>query len=166
MKALRHLLPILASLALATVASAEIRPVSTVALGSAIRDAAKLVERHPDMKVLRVEGVSMLPYFGDGSVLVVKLAPSATLRPGMVVVYTNRFNETVAHRIIGGDAAEGWIVRGYNNAAADTTRVNDTNLIGTVYATLFAMDNRTAANPSDDDILPKGTPVAMAAPAK
>ncbi len=167
MKAIRHLLPIFAAMALATVAVAGVRPTSTVALDNALRDAAKLVERHPEMKVLRVEGVSMLPYFGEDSVLLVKPAPSATLKAGMVVVYSNRFGETVAHRITGGNANTGWMVQGYNNNAADSTVVNDANLIGTVYATLFAMNTAAATDTSYAvNTLAMNTPVALAAPAR
>lgn len=161
MKALRNLLPILATLAVATVMHAAAAPTTPVAMESALRDAAKLTARHADLKVLRVEGVSMLPYFGEGSVLVVKAVRSESLKPGMVVVYTSRFGETVAHRVVGGDAVNGWVVKGYNNASVDSTRVTDANLIGTVYATLHASTKTPA-----DDILPGGVPVAMAAPAR
>ncbi len=161
MKTLRHILPLLATLAMATVMSAASAPTTPVSLNSALRDAATLAAVRPDLKVMRVAGVSMLPYFGEGSVLLVKAARAESLKPGMVIVYTSRFGETVAHRVIGGDAVNGWTVKGYNNASADTTRVTDANLIGTVYATLHA-----AAETPADDILPAGIPVAMAAPAR
>ncbi|MFH1498134.1 MAG: signal peptidase I [Verrucomicrobiota bacterium] len=161
MKTLRHILPLLATLAMATVMHAATAPTTPVSIDSALRDAAKLTARNPDLQAMRVAGASMLPYFGEGSVLVVKAARAESLKPGMVVVYTSRFGETVAHRVIGGDAVNGWEVKGYNNATADTTRVTDANLIGTVYATLHA----SAANPADAIGL-GGVPVAMAAPAR
>lgn len=165
MQAIRSTLLVIVTLVLATVAAAGIRPVSSVALDHALRDAAKLAEHHPEMRVLRVEGSSMLPYFGRGSVLLVKPANSATLKAGMVVVYTNRFAESVAHRITGGDAITGWVVKGYNNAEADSTRVTSDNLIGTVYATLFAkgVSESTRFTAS---ALALSTPVALAAPAR
>src|SRR4051794_39322299 len=74
------------------------KPAATVALSVAMTDAHRLAAIKGD-KVVRVQGASMLPYFGDGSVLVIKSARLDALREGMVVVYRNRFGETVAHRI-------------------------------------------------------------------
>ena len=79
-------------------------PVSKVTLATALADAHRVAAVKGDT-VLRVEGVSMLPYFGDGSVLVVRATPVDALREGMVVVYRNRFGETVAHRIEGRSGA-------------------------------------------------------------
>ncbi len=89
------------------------------------------------MTVMRIEGVSMLPYFGEGSVLVVKKINAARLHEGMVVVYTNRFGETVAHRLVA-RVDGGWQVKGWNNDRADTTVVTATNLLGVVYATFHS----------------------------
>src|SRR5471032_587965 len=134
-----RLLSLLASLALFSVpvlAAAETAP-AAVSLGTALADAHLLAARKPGLSVVRVEGTSMLPYFADGAVLVVKPMSAAQLRPGMIVVYTNRFNETVAHRVISTDAT-GCTVQGYNNATADSTRVTAENLQGVVYATFHS----------------------------
>lgn len=156
---------LLATLAMSVgggLAAAE-NPVSNVSLNVALKDAGDLVSGRPDFKVLRVEGGSMLPYFGSGAVLVVKQIPAGKLRAGMVVVYTNRFNETVAHRLVGESPAAGWIARGYNNRASDSTTVNGDNLVGVVYATFH-----TNAMPADSALLAANTavPVALAAPAR
>ena len=74
--------------------------VTGVSLETALRDAHSLVANRPDLRVLRVEGDSMLPFFGPGAVLVVKHLSAEKLRAGMVAVYTHRFNETVAHGLI------------------------------------------------------------------
>jgi signal peptidase I len=110
------------------------------------------------MTVMRIEGVSMLPYFGEGSVLVVKKINAARLHEGMVVVYRNRFGDTVAHRVEG-RVDGGWEVKGWNNDRADTTVVNGSNLIGVVYATF------DSSGPAGYAAAGNGVQVAMAAPA-
>ncbi|HEY0944422.1 MAG TPA: signal peptidase I [Opitutaceae bacterium] len=145
--------------------SAEsLRPYAPFSLESALSDAHTLAARHTGAQVVRVEGRSMLPFFGDGSVLVVKGLSAAQVRPGMVVVYQNRFGETVAHRVIAPAPGGGWVVRGYNNAEADTTIVDEANLVGVVYATFYSNGRAT-----DADLLAsltQGTLLALAAPAK
>lgn len=140
------------------------KPAAAVALSVAMTDAHRLAAIKGD-KVVRVEGVSMLPYFGDGSVLVVKAAKVDALRAGMVVLYRNRFGETVAHRLEA-RVADGWTVRGANNLAADTTVVSAANLLGTVYATFYS-DPRTREDSLNAvGALAGATEVALAAPAR
>jgi len=134
---LRHLLLATASVAFATVLGATENPRSSETLSVALNDAHALIAHRADFTVVRVEGDSMLPFFGNGAVLVVKQMPAEKLKVGMVVVYTNRFNETVAHRLVSLTDA-GWQIQGYNNAKADSTLVNDANLIGVVYATFHS----------------------------
>jgi signal peptidase I len=138
-------------------------PVSGVPLVATLKDAHALAAGRADLKVMRVEGTSMLPFFGPGAVLVVKRIPAEKLRAGMVVVYTNRFGETVAHRLLAPTSA-GWTAGGYNNHDADSTPVAAKNLIGVVYAT-FHSD----ARPVDPGMLASvnvATPVALAASAR
>ena len=158
----RSLILATATVAFAAVLGAAENPRSGETLTAALNDAHALVAHRADFKVVRVEGDSMLPFFGNGSVLVVKKMSVETLRAGMVVVYTNRFNETVAHRLIAAGAA-GWEVRGYNNAKADSTPVNEANLIGVVYATFHSNDRTNATMVA---AVTAGTPVAYAAPAR
>jgi signal peptidase I len=152
----------LAGLAVAGNGLAAEKPVSGVSMMAALKDARALTANRADLKILRVEGVSMLPFFGSGAVLVVKTVSAEKLRTGMVVVYTNRFNETVAHRIVGGSAS-GWVAAGYNNTESDSTPVNAGNLIGVVYATFHTngvMDETMLA------AVNASAPVALAAPAR
>ncbi len=145
--------------------AAEIHPAGPVAIDTALHDAHRLAAVRDGLQVVRVEGRSMLPFFGDGSVLVVKTMKAETLRAGMVVVYRNRFDETVAHRVEArGDA--GWIVRGYNNADADSTAVTDENLLGAVYATFHSSGKPALVKGVDYAALMNATPVALAAPAR
>lgn len=149
---------------LAKADGARAEPGAKVSLATALADARRLA-RAPGDTVLRVEGRSMLPYFGDGSVLVVRATPVDALRPGMVAVYRNRFGETVAHRIES-RSPEGWLVRGANNAAADSTLVTAKNLLGTVYVTLYSdsRDPGSSLTLAGQGSLPVG--VALAAPAR
>lgn len=135
------------------------RPASTVALETVLADAMKVAELRPGSIVMQIVGKSMLPFFGEGSVVVVKKIDPAKLRAGMVVVYTNRFGETVAHRLVSA-TTEGWVAQGYNNTKADSTPVNATNLIGVVYATFHSNGVSELASATTS------VPLAMAAPAR
>lgn len=161
---LARLLLVMAGLTVGGEALAAGNPVSGVSLVVALKDAHELAASRSDLKVLRVEGTSMLPFFGPGAVLVVKSLSSEKLRAGMVVVYTNRFNETVAHRLVTPTAA-GWTASGYNNHNTDSTPVTANNLVGVVYAT-FHSD----AVPAVDSVMLAAvnvsTPVALAASAR
>ncbi len=159
---IRNLTLATASIVLATVLGASENPRSGEALAVALNDARALVAHRADFKVVRVEGDSMLPFFGNGAVLVVKKMAAANLRVGMVVVYTNRFNETVAHRLVAATAA-GWEVRGYNNAKSDSSLVGDANIVGVVYATFHSDDRGDGSLASD---VTAGTSLAYAAPAR
>ena len=162
-----HLLPSLLLAFSSLVFTGEVgafnNPVSGVSLSTALRDAHALAANRPDLTVLRVEGDSMLPYFGPGAVLVVKQLPAEKLRAGMVAVYTNRFNETVAHGLIE-ETAAGWTAGGHNNPTTDTTPVTARNLVGVVYATFHS--NASPSTPELLSALTTGTPVALAAAAR
>ncbi|WP_043585728.1 S24/S26 family peptidase [Geminisphaera colitermitum] len=144
--------------------SIHINPVTPVQIDTALRDAHHLAGTRDDLDVVRVAGRSMLPFFGDGAVLVIKTTfPAANLHPGMLVIYTNHLGERIAHRVEERDTAGDWIVRGWNNTECDTSRVNDRNLVGVVYATFHA-NPQTLVGVSEP--LATNTPVALAAPAK
>ena len=139
-----------------------IRPQTGISLNTVLADAQKLADARPGALVMRIEGRSMLPFFGEGSVVVVKRIDPAKLRAGMVVVYTNRFGETVAHRLVA-TVEGGWTAQGYNNETADSTVVNGSNLQGVVYA---AFHSSGRLDTVDLDGLIKSIPAALAAPAR
>ncbi len=134
-----------------------VAPIAPVSFRNAMSDAMTLSRRYADSRVMRISGTSMLPYFGNGSLIVVKPISAERLRKGMVVVYRNNFGETVAHRLVG-HSATGWIAKGYNNVQADSTPVTAANLVGVVYAT-FNTAGMVASNENS-------VSVAMAAPAR
>ncbi len=135
----------LASAVLCTLAAAsQARAAGWVGSGeswdAALSDAQAVASQRPGLSVMRATGESMLPYFGEDAVLVVKKIDAARLRVGMIAVYVNRFGEKVAHRVVA-RVGDGWEVRGYNNDRSDSTVVNAGNLLGIVYAT-FASTGR------------------------
>jgi signal peptidase I len=103
----------------------------------AVSDALTVAAQRADLSVMRVAGQSMLPYFSDDAVVVVKKIDAARLRVGMIAIYVNRFGQKVAHRVIA-TVNGGWQVKGYNNDAPDSTVVNGSNLLGVVYATFHS----------------------------
>ena len=150
-------------LAVSGYASVVERPLSPVSLGNTLTDAHKLATRHGGMQVLQISGDSMLPFFGNGSVVIVKSIEASQLREGMVVVYKNRFGETVAHRLIA-SGKDGWTAQGYNNTEADSTLVDDSNLVGVVYTTFHS--NGQLGGEGTFASLAQKTAIALAAPAK
>jgi signal peptidase I len=139
------------------------RPLTGESFDTALADAQRIAAGRADLTVLKVEGRSMLPFFGEGSVLLVKAIDASALREGMVVAYKNRFGEMVAHRLIEAKTG-GWIAQGYNNRKADSTLVNADNLLGVVYITLHS--NGVVQDAGAFASLANNTATVLAAPAK
>ena len=97
---LRRLLAAVLFGVMVSVAGAAIaeRPLTGESFDTTLADAHRIAAKRADLSVLKVEGRSMLPYFGEGSVLLVKTIDAASLREGMVVAYKNRFGEMVDGR--------------------------------------------------------------------
>ncbi|MDD2765086.1 MAG: S24/S26 family peptidase [Opitutaceae bacterium] len=127
----------LCALLAVTPARAMERHVAGATFDTAVADALALVAQRADLSVVRIAGQSMLPYFSDDAVVVVKQIDAARLRVGMIAVYVNRFGEKIAHRVIA-PVDGGWQVKGYNNDQPDSTVVNSRNLLGVVYATFHS----------------------------
>lgn len=126
-----------------TAGAAAATPVASVVMDVAVRDASRVASRLGG-EVVRVSGDSMLPYFGNGSVLVVRKEGFAGLRAGAVAVYRNNFGDVVAHRLESATAG-GWTVRGSNNREADSTVVTEANFLGTVYVVFHSDASAVAA---------------------
>ncbi len=147
---------------MATTVGARERSGAGVAFNDAVSDALAIAEHRPELSVVRIEGRSMLPYFGEDAVVVVKKIDAARLRVGMIAVYVNRFGEKIAHRIIA-PVVGGWQVKGYSNEQPDSTVVNAGNLIGIVYATFNSAERAPAAG-AESNLPPIET--VYAAPAR
>lgn len=135
----RILIATAAMVALAVVpqVNAMEQAVSPSRVDAALLDAMAVAAHRPGFSVVRVSGHSMVPYFSNGAVIVMKKIDPALLRVGMIAVYVNRFGEKVVHRVIA-KVDGGWEVQGYNNSRPDSTVVNGGNLLGIVYATFNA----------------------------
>jgi signal peptidase I len=130
---LAALLAVLTAVSQAHVTTA---PASPVLIRDALADAQALARTHDGAKVMKIAGTSMLPYFGDGALVVVQPIEESKLRAGMLVVYRNRFGEIIAHRLVARQDS-GWQIKGYNNDQPDSTLVTGANLVGVVYATFY-----------------------------
>jgi hypothetical protein len=116
-------------------ASDKAPPSANVGKLQAWNDAEMIAQRAEGRTAAAGAGTSMLPIYGDNTMLVINAVPYDTLRPGMTVAYVNSRGVEVVHRLIGKEAY-GWRVAGVNNEEADAELVTPQNLIGVVYATL------------------------------
>jgi signal peptidase I len=158
-----RLVALFAALAAVSPARVATVPAAPVVIRDALADAQALARTHLGAQVMKIAGTSMLPYFGDGALVVVKPIEEARLRAGMLVVYRNRFGETIAHRLIARQDS-GWQIKGYNNDQPDSTLVTGANLLGVVYATFYPSSQGVADNRLAATTAPVGT--ALAAPAR
>lgn len=58
-----------------------------------------LLKEGSDIRV-RVTGRSMVPYLAGGEILTIRQEPSASLRPGDLILFRNRYDLPILHRII------------------------------------------------------------------
>ena len=80
---------------------------------------------------------SMIPTINPGDIILTTPAKNVTPKTGSVVAYVGRrFDGTAvgvfSHRIIGGDATSGFIVKGDHNPAPDTQRPKPEDITGVV----------------------------------
>jgi hypothetical protein len=110
-------------------------PTADVQKIQAWNDAEMLAAREPGRTALIGGGASMNPVYGDNTMLVAVPIDFKDLQAGMYVVYFNRSNRRVAHRLVAKES-KGWRVQGLNNSEEDTDLVTPDNLIGVIYASL------------------------------
>ncbi|MEI6862354.1 MAG: S24/S26 family peptidase [Verrucomicrobiota bacterium] len=97
------------------------------------RDAELITGLSRDRFTLIGSGRSMLPIYGENTVLVVVKIDYTALRRGMQVAYVAESGNRVLHVLVEQDP-QGWRVQGLNNETEDHERVTPFNLIGVVYA--------------------------------
>jgi hypothetical protein len=128
--------------------AAKAPPSANVGKLQAWNDAEMLAQRAEGRSAAAGAGNSMLPVYGDNTMLVINAVPYDTLRLGMTVAYLNSRGVEVVHKLIGKEA-HGWRVAGLNNEEADAELVTPYNLIGVVYATLnYDADDEEDSAPS------------------
>ncbi|HEY5551786.1 MAG TPA: S24/S26 family peptidase [Opitutaceae bacterium] len=155
---------VLCAMSVTAFAKVPVHPRSNVGFDTAVLDAMVVAMQKPGRSVVRMDGNSMLPFFGSDSIAVIQTIPAARLRLGMIAVYVNFLGEKVAHRVVE-KAHDGWTVRGYNNSKSDTTVVNESNLLGVVYATFNTAGSPKATDAPGFAMLPS-MDVVLGAPAK
>jgi hypothetical protein len=97
------------------------------------RDAELITGLSRDRFTLIGSGASMLPVYGEDTVLVVVKTDYAALQPGMQAAYMTSRGTRVVHVLVAKESA-GWRVKGLNNEDEDGEHVTPYNLIGVVYA--------------------------------
>jgi hypothetical protein len=110
-------------------------PEANVKKIQAWKDAEMLAAREPGRAALVGGGTSMNPVYGDNTMLVAVPIDFKDLQAGMYVVYLNRNNRRVAHRLVAKES-KGWRAQGLNNPEEDNDLVTPENLIGVIYASL------------------------------
>lgn len=80
-------------------------------------------------------GRSMMPVFGDDTVVVISAIPYDELEPNMFAAYYSDDGRAVIHELID-EQPRGWLAKGLNNASVDAELITEQNLIGVVYAVL------------------------------
>lgn len=110
-------------------------PAANVTKIQAWKDAELIASLAPGRAEVIGAGDSMKPVFGENTILVISKIAFEDIKPAMNVVYTNRRGKLVVHQVLSREA-EGWRVKGINNAKEDRERVTRENLVGVVYASL------------------------------
>ncbi|HZP58916.1 MAG TPA: S24/S26 family peptidase [Opitutaceae bacterium] len=110
-------------------------PTADVGKLQAWYDTEMLANRAPGRSAAAGAGTSMLPIYGDNTMLVISAVPYDSLQTGMTVAYHNRRGVEVVHKLVE-KLSHGWRVEGLNNDEEDPELVTPQNLIGVVYATL------------------------------
>jgi len=87
--------------------------------------------------VMRGAGDSMVPLYGENSVLVVEKASFSKLSADMVVVYKDSEGDLVAHPLTS-KAGSDWNARGINNQSQDPEKVSAENFVGVVFGVFNA----------------------------
>jgi hypothetical protein len=114
---------------------AQPAPTANVQTIQAWKDAEMLAARDPGRTAFVGGGTSMNPVYGDNTMLVAVPIDFKDLQAGMYVVYLNRNNRRVAHRLVAKES-KGWRAQGLNNPEEDNDLVTPENLIGVIYASL------------------------------
>jgi hypothetical protein len=122
-------------------AAPQAPPSSDVTELEAWRDAELITGLSRDRFTLIGSGRSMLPVYGENTVLVVNKIDFAALQRGMQVAYVADSGARVLHVLVAKES-QGWRVQGLNNETEDHARVTPYNLIGVVYASFVTDGGR------------------------
>lgn len=102
-----------------------------------LEDAQSILALNPGWTLLRCQGDSMKPYFGENDLIIIERNQFDSLDLGMIVVYRDNSGDRVAHQVIA-RVKENFRARGHGNALHDRILVSKSNYLGTVVAILRA----------------------------
>ena len=94
---------------------------------------------------MRGSGSSMLPYYGENSVLIVETASYNNLQLGMSVVYRDSNGDLVGH-LLQGKSGDDWYARGFNNKKQDPQLITERNYVGVIFGILSGNSSGERAN--------------------
>jgi hypothetical protein len=133
-------------------------PAATIS-GDPWQAAQKLASSVPNSTVMVGHGEGMLPFYPEGTVLVIQTLQWRHLREGMTVIYYrepgNRLS--VAGSVLVENHEDTWRVVEARGGDFDPVNVDSSNYVGTVVAAF------RAADPSDPSALLRAVPPAQAA---
>ncbi len=121
--------------------SSTTAPTANASKLQAWKDAEAIAALAPGRTEVIGAGESMMPVYGENTILVISKIGYEEIKPGMNVVYMNKRAKLVVHQTLERDR-KGWRVQGINNAREDAERVTRENLVGVVYASLAYSDDK------------------------
>ncbi|MDX2109123.1 MAG: S24/S26 family peptidase [Verrucomicrobiota bacterium] len=149
LKSLSNTLVTSAIIAIATLAlsvtSLTAAPKSTIRFNDAANDAHAVASMNSSWTVMRASGVSMEPYFGNNSILLVDTAVNGRITTGMIVVYEDTDGTLVGHKVMS-TVENGFITRGINNDRADPQVVTMASIKGVIFGVLNTAENAPAGD--------------------
>lgn len=120
-------------------------PKSSVSFEQALADARQVTKMNPAWSVMRCAGISMDPFFGDASLMLVEAVDFAKVREGMVIVYRDAEDDLVAHSVIS-VSPDGIIAKGYNNRTEDPHPVTADSFVGVAFGFLHTNGDHSGAS--------------------
>ena len=98
--------------------------------------------------LLRIQGVSMLPWFREGQKVRIESAANRRLRKGDVVLFWREPRHPVLHRIVRLSPNEGWVECRGDSEVGDPERVPLSGVIGVVEVSVFQRWQYVLLNPA------------------
>ncbi|WP_309383859.1 S24/S26 family peptidase [Cerasicoccus frondis] len=127
------LLTFVASAAEGRYLSANIK--TDVPMVRAIDDALQAAQHNQSWMVMLGKGVSMDPYYGSSSVLLVSPTPFQKLKPGMMAVFRDADGDLVGHWLVRLEG-QGWVTQGANNFSEDPEIMTASAYEGVIFGVL------------------------------
>ena len=115
-------------------------PASTVDGHTTLATARTVRWGVPGGTIRKGQGTSMMPIYGDNTVLVITPIEFNQLETGMIVAYRNKWGDQIVHQLVKRNGRR-WVAKGLNNEQIDSEPVTKNNLIGVVYAVFNSEDS-------------------------